>query len=228
VRLPDPGALASAAAAIGRRRRRHDDGLPVDDPLGIVEYVLQHRGVPRHVLAEDAGDVLELIGALEARLARDKLAAIRLARSAGLKWHQIARRQGFRSPQAAYQLFQRLSEEQASGRRSEVAARQRAGCALSEAEWAERNEKRIRDCARALATVPSCAPDDPDLADWLEDITSADRNPDSTTRQIAGLLRLAARAHGAAPPHEHGHACQVLAEAAGLAEQWDKLAGSGD
>jgi hypothetical protein len=191
--------------------------------MDVAEYVLQHRSVPGHVLAEDAGDLLDLADALEAKVVRIKLAAIRLARSAGLSWHQIAERQGFATPGGAYQLFQRLTEQQASGRRDEVAARQRAKNARLLAE----NPARIRDCAAVVSAGVTSLPADENVASVVEDLLEAVAD-DAAPGSVLALLRLAADAHDLAAPHAHSQACRALAEGAALADQWDEEAGSRD
>ena len=155
---PDSDLVNLIAAIAARRAACGDDRMEMlpDDAPGVLKYLRMHRAVPRRVLAEDAGDALTLVCRLREQVDRDEYAMIRLARSAGLTWQQVAARLGLRTPQAAMHRFLRLESALAGGRRSEVSARsdRRQGrVERSRLAWAAGRESQVRDVAAQIAAM---------------------------------------------------------------------------
>ncbi len=188
VRLPEPTVLASAIAAITRRRTSGDESMELlpDDPLGVIRYVLMHRDVSRQVLASDVGSALVIIRCVQAQLQRDEHALVRLARDRRLlSWRKIARFQGIGTPQGAAQRFDRLQNHQAGGVKSEVAARHAREHKKMRPAWLAGNATTIEATARAIAgaglpgeeaqrsadeltgLLGEPSPSHPDLLEWI-------------------------------------------------------------
>lgn len=134
----DRAAAAAAAAGVIGRRLDLDPDHPVPDAedLGaVVDHVHRHRQVRADVLAEDALAQLAILNHLAGELDRQRLYAIRLARSTGATWRAIAGELGLGSPQSAEQTWLRLESlfggeehrrDEAAGRELRRRPRQRA------------------------------------------------------------------------------------------------------
>jgi len=148
-----------------------------EGPGEAVAYVLTHRqGIPRGVLAADAGDALELVHWLQGDLDRLEYEVITLARSMGVTWAKIAVRLGLRSRQAAEQRYLRLRSVHAKGPRSSQAGRRDRDAELRRAQtkgqkegWALSRARMIEDAAWEVIASPL-----PDSVDgFTEEVTAA-------------------------------------------------------
>ena len=145
-----------------------------EGPGEAVAYVLTHRqGIPRGVLAADAGDALELVHWLQGDLDRLEYEVITLARSMGVTWAKIAARLGLRSRQAAEQRYLRLRSVHAKGPRSSQAGRRDRDAELRRAQtkgqkegWALHHSSQLVVLAAAIlaADLPE------DVAEFAEEV----------------------------------------------------------
>lgn len=230
MRRTEPGALRRAADAIRNRRLACADSaldaLP-DDPFGVTGYVNSHRKVPRRVLEADVDDALAIIRCLHAELDEREHALIGLARSLDFPWRRIASGLGATSPQGGQQRFLRLEAWRAGQPRSDKAARELRTAGETEAEWLARNAAQVRNCAVLAGAAGAGLPRYEELASAIEDVLEA-LEDDAAPQGLLATLSLAARAHDGVPWHVHGLACEALAMAAVLAEEWHELAGNDD
>lgn len=168
-------AARRAAAAVHTRR---DDLRPRDRGIdyfpdhtdfdaqvaAVIAYVNRYRDVPRDVLVADAHDQATLLAYQRVQEEHQRLGVINALRGLGLAWPQVAVALGLASPQAAQQMWLRLTSGVTGGPRTERAARAARRAAADRRAAVETNEQKLRRLARKLADVVDELP-----ADVLDD-----------------------------------------------------------
>lgn len=174
--VPDVSATAAeaAAAAIERRRTRHDGGaiaqLP-DDLLGRAAHVGRHRGLPPDELRRDVMDAWLICDYLERELVRTRLGLVRALIGCGMTYRQIGAELFGGASRAAVEATVRRYESVAGGgepREAPARAGRRHGRAA---------QARARAAQDATTTMIRALKEHqaelPDLDDDLDDLFEA-------------------------------------------------------